>query len=103
LRTDSGRLQRLAGNERNQNKLMQIIQDGGIFGNIVQSFSQNELENEKYFTSLLFYLGMLTVGGVVEGQTFLKIPNYSIKTLSKFSANIFENVIMTANKYFENF
>jgi hypothetical protein len=81
LRTDSGRLQRLAGSERNQNKLMQIIQDGGIFGSVIESFSQSELENEKYFVSLLFYLGMLTVGGVERGKTWLKIPNYSIKTL----------------------
>jgi hypothetical protein len=81
LKTDSGRLERLAGNERNREKLLQIVQDNGIFGDIVQSFSQNELENEKYFVSLLFYLGMLTVGGVERGKTWLKIPNYSIKTL----------------------
>jgi hypothetical protein len=81
LRTDYGRLQRLAGNESNRNKLLRIILDGGISGNIIGSFSQNELEKEEYFLSLLFYLGMLTIGGVVEGQTYLKIPNYSIKTL----------------------
>ena len=55
--------------------------DGEILGNVVRSFSQNELEKEEYFISLLFYLGMLTINKVVEGQTYLKIPNYSIKTL----------------------
>ena len=81
LKTDSGRLERLAGSERNREKLLQIIRDGGIFGNVISSFSQNQLENEEYFVSLLFYLGMLTIDKVVEGQTYLKIPNYSIKTL----------------------
>jgi hypothetical protein len=81
LKTDYGRLERLAGNENNRKKLLQIIQDGGIFSDVISSFSQNELENEKYFVSLLFYLGMLTNGGIAEGQTYLKIPNYSIRTL----------------------
>jgi len=81
LKTDSGRLERLAGSEKNREKLLSIIQNGGIFGNIISSFSQSQLENEEYFVSLLFYLGMLTIDKVVEGQTYLKIPNYSIKTL----------------------
>ncbi|MDR0303738.1 MAG: ATP-binding protein [Chitinispirillales bacterium] len=81
LRTDYERLRRLAENENNRNKLLRITQDGGILGDIAEKFSLDKLESEEYFISLLFYLGMLTNGGTAEGQTYLKIPNYSIKTL----------------------
>jgi hypothetical protein len=81
LQTDYERLRRLAENENNREKLLQIIKDGGIFGEIIEKFSLEKLNSEEYFISLLFYLGMLTNGGIVEGQPYLKIPNYSIKTL----------------------
>ncbi|MDR2579293.1 MAG: ATP-binding protein [Chitinispirillales bacterium] len=82
LRTDYGRLRRLAGNEKNRETYLQITRDGGIFGNrVIQKFSLEELHHEENFISLLFYLGMLTNGGMTRGQIFWKIPNYSIKTL----------------------
>lgn len=81
LQTDYERLRRLAENENNREKLLQIIQDGGIFGKVVEKFSLEKLNSDEYFISLLFYLGMLTNGGMQRGQTWLKIPNYSIKTL----------------------
>jgi hypothetical protein len=81
LQTDYGRLRRLAENKNNREKLLQITQDGGTFGNVVEKFSLDKLESEEYFVSLLFYLGMLTHGGVKRGRVWLKIPNYSIKTL----------------------
>ena len=81
LKTDYERLRRLAENENNKELLLQIIRDGGIYSNIVEKFSLDMLNREEYFVSLLFYLGMLTNGGVKEGQIYLKIPNYSIRTL----------------------
>ena len=81
LKSDSGRLQQLAANENNRQKMLEIIQDGGIFSKVIENFSLDDLQNERYFISLLFYLGMLTNGGIVEERTYLKIPNYSIKTL----------------------
>ncbi|MDR3000283.1 MAG: ATP-binding protein [Fibromonadaceae bacterium] len=81
LQTDYERLRRLAENENNREILLQITLDGGIFGNIVEKFSLEKLESEEYFISLLFYLGMLTNGGMQRGRIWLKIPNYSIKTL----------------------
>jgi len=81
LKTDYERLRRLAENENNRKLLLQIMIDGGIYGNIIEKFSLDKLESEEYFISLLFYLGMLTVGGIERGKTWLKIPNYSIKTL----------------------
>ncbi|MDR3013535.1 MAG: ATP-binding protein [Chitinispirillales bacterium] len=81
LKTDYARLRRLAENKNNREILFNIVKDGGVFGNIVEKFSLDELSNENYFVSLLFYLGMLTNGGVKRGINWLKIPNYSIKTL----------------------
>jgi hypothetical protein len=81
LRTDYERLRRLAENEQNREILVKILKDGGIFGNIIAKFSLDKLNSDEYFISLLFYLGMLTNGGIIEGQSYLKIPNYSIKTL----------------------
>jgi hypothetical protein len=81
LKTDYARLRRLAENENNREILFDIVKNGGIFGNIIEKFSLEELHNENYFVSLLFYLGMLTNGGSIDGQPYLKIPNYSIKTL----------------------
>ena len=81
LRTDYARLRRLAENDNNRKILLDIVKDGGVFGSIIEKFSLEELQNDSYFISLLFYLGMLTNGGVIEGRLYLKIPNYSIKTL----------------------
>ncbi|MCL2845080.1 MAG: ATP-binding protein [Chitinivibrionia bacterium] len=81
LQTDYERLRRLAENENNRKKILQIALDGGTHGNIIEKFSLDKLESEEYFVSLFFYLGMLTIGEAVRGRPWLKIPNYSIKTL----------------------
>ncbi|MCL2183505.1 MAG: ATP-binding protein, partial [Chitinispirillia bacterium] len=81
LKTDYGRLRRLAANEGCKEKLLKIMTDGGISEDIIGRFSVDDLQNEDYFVSLLFYLGMLTVRGAGNGITRLVIPNYSIKTL----------------------
>jgi hypothetical protein len=82
LQTDYERLRRLAENENNKKILLQIIQDGGIYNNIIEKFSLDRLNSDEYFISLLFFLGMLTHSGTkYRGEPWLKIPNYSIKTL----------------------
>ena len=81
LQTDYERLRRLAENESNREKLLNITQEDGIFGNVIEKFSLDKLNSDEYFVSLLFYLGMLTNGGTKKGRAWLKIPNYSIKTL----------------------
>jgi hypothetical protein len=81
LKTDYNRLRRLAENQNNRGKLLAIVRDSGVIANIEGRFSIDQMENEKYFTSLLFYMGLLTIGNMVNGRTFLKIPNYSIQTL----------------------
>ncbi|MDR2578444.1 MAG: AAA family ATPase [Chitinispirillales bacterium] len=81
LQTDYARLRRLAENENNREILFDIVKNGCIFGEVIRKFSLEQLHNENYFVSLLFYLGMLTKSGAAEGRSYLKIPNYSIKTL----------------------
>ena len=100
LRTDYGRLRRLTENESNKENLLKIIVDGKIAGSIIERFSVNDLQNEKYFISLLFYLGLLTLGETGNDQENLKIPNYSIKTLyweymAEYLNNTEEGVINT--------
>jgi hypothetical protein len=81
LRTDSERLRRLVEDGNNLETMIRIIKDGSIAANVKESFSLGKLSSGEYFVSLLFYLGMLTKSSAVDGLSYLKIPNYSIKTL----------------------
>ncbi|MDR1339133.1 MAG: ATP-binding protein [Prevotellaceae bacterium] len=79
LHTDYGRLQRLAKNDRNRETLLQIIRDGSIVSEILEKFPIDMIDDDSYFISLLFYMGMLTVDEQYRFQLKLRIPNYSIK------------------------
>jgi hypothetical protein len=81
LRTDYSRLRRLAQNGNNRETLLQIMKDGYIVSKISEQFSIDALTDDKYFISLLFYMGMLTIGGTYQFELKLRVPNYSIKTL----------------------
>ncbi|MDR1222896.1 MAG: ATP-binding protein [Tannerella sp.] len=79
LHTDYGRLQRLAKNDKNRETLLQIIRDGSIVSEILEKFPIDMIDDDSYFISLLFYMGMLTVDEPYQFQLKLRIPNYSIK------------------------
>ena len=81
LKTDYGRIQRLLKNDANREKLIEIIKENGIISNIITKFSIDRLDDNEYFISLLFYMGLLTIDKVIEGNTRLMIPNYSIQTV----------------------
>ncbi|GHT48589.1 hypothetical protein AGMMS49982_00130 [Bacteroidia bacterium] len=81
LKTDYNRLRRMVQNEENRNTLIEIVQNNGIMSDVISKFSIDRLENTKYFISLLFYMGLLTVDKYHDGQLYLKIPNYSIRTV----------------------
>ena len=81
LKTDYGRLQRLVENEENRVRLLEIAKENGIVSDIVSKFSIDRLEDTEYFVSLLFYMGLLTIGKFEMGSTYLRIPNYSIRTI----------------------
>jgi hypothetical protein len=81
LQTDYGRLRRLIQNDSNRETLIRIMKEDGIVAEILKKFSIDTLNDDDYFVSLLFYMGMLTVKGPYLTKTRLTIPNYSIKTL----------------------
>ncbi|GHT43204.1 hypothetical protein AGMMS49965_16510 [Bacteroidia bacterium] len=81
LKTDYGRLQKLTQNDSNREMLLKIVKEDGIISDILQKFSIDMLNDDDYFVSLLFYMGLLTIDQAKEGTLRLKIPNYSIKTL----------------------
>ncbi|GHV64422.1 hypothetical protein FACS1894199_02640 [Bacteroidia bacterium] len=81
LRTDYGRLQKLTQNDRNRETLIRIVKEDGIIAEILQKFSVDMLNDDDYFVSLLFYMGLLTIKEPHLFQLKLGIPNYSIKTL----------------------
>ncbi|MDR1342348.1 MAG: AAA family ATPase [Prevotellaceae bacterium] len=81
LKTDYGRLQMLIENERNRNLLIEIAENNGINSEIISKFSVDQLHDSEYFPSLLFYMGLLTIDRYEGGITYLKIPNYSIRTI----------------------
>ncbi|MDR3110448.1 MAG: ATP-binding protein [Planctomycetaceae bacterium] len=79
LGTDSKKLQNLADNERNREKLLAIINDDYCDSTVVERFSLETIHAPNNFTSLLFYLGLLTHGKTNDGLDVLRIPNLSIK------------------------
>jgi hypothetical protein len=81
LKTDYGRLQRLVQNEMNRETLIRIVKEGGIVSQIQQKFSIDMLNDDSYFVSLLFYMGLLTIKEPYLLQLRLGIPNYSIQTI----------------------
>jgi hypothetical protein len=68
-------------NEDNENALIHIVKNNGINAEIISMFSIDRMYSNEYFISLLFYMGLLTIDGCYDGDTRLKIPNFSIQTL----------------------
>jgi hypothetical protein len=82
LKTDYKRLQNLLENETNRKTLIRIVQDGVVtVPEVLEKFSMDRLNDVRYFTSLLFYMGLLTIHGKDVIGVSLCIPNYSIRTL----------------------
>ncbi|MDR3252828.1 MAG: ATP-binding protein [Tannerella sp.] len=81
LKTDYGRLQNLLKNENNRETLIQIVKDGCIVADVVEKFSADMMNDDEYFVSLLFYMGLLTIREPYLNLLRLEIPNYSIRTL----------------------
>jgi hypothetical protein len=57
------------------------MKDGGTVSEILEKFPIDSLNDESYFISLLFYMGLLTVRERSLMDISLRIPNYSVKTL----------------------
>jgi hypothetical protein len=61
--------------------IQQIVNQGYILGDINTHFPARHIVKSDNFVSLLFYLGMLTYGGMEEGETLLIIPNNVVREL----------------------
>lgn len=70
-------LDKLDGNRRGL--LNEIAENGYIYENPVESFPAKDMANAENFVSLLFYYGMLTIGGVRGATTRLIIPNNNVR------------------------
>jgi hypothetical protein len=81
LKMDYGKLQRLLQNEDNREQLIKIVQENSVLSEIIPKFPLDKLHENEYFVSLLFYLGLLTIDYSENDKTYLKIPNYSIRTI----------------------
>jgi hypothetical protein len=81
LKTDYGRLRRLIQSGTNRNIIMAIIRENVIPGEVISKFSLNQLTESECFTSLLCYMGLLTIDNSQPGRMRLKVPNYSIRTI----------------------
>jgi hypothetical protein len=81
LKTDYSRLQMLIQSPANHEQLIQTVKENAVVSDIIPKFSLAKLQENKYFISLLFYMGMLTIDKREEGSLRLKIPNYSIRTI----------------------
>lgn len=81
IKIDYGRLNRLAANEANRKTLDEIIKNEGITATIATRFSFDNMNDREYFISLLFYMGLLTIGGMQYGKTRLVMPNYITKEI----------------------
>lgn len=76
--TESDRIKTTNGNF---GKLKEIIEEGSTTTRIVKGFPLEQLADYKNFTSLLFYLGLLTIKGPEKDKLRLGIPNETVKRL----------------------
>ena len=85
VRIDYGKLRHLMSVDRqlngNFNQLQRIVESGETISNINLSFPLEELTTRENFVSLLYYFGLLSIDGSVEGQPLLRIPNRTVKDL----------------------
>jgi hypothetical protein len=61
--------------------LLQIVKTDSVVAEILQKFSIDRMDDDDYFISLMFYMGLLTIKGPYLSQQKLGIPNYSTKTI----------------------
>ncbi|MDR1964501.1 MAG: ATP-binding protein [Planctomycetaceae bacterium] len=81
VNTDYNRIKRLTENGHNRDILIKIAKEGSIVAQILPKFSIDQLNNKRYFVSLLFYMGLLTIKESCGEMVRLVVPNYSIQTV----------------------
>ena len=82
LKSDYTRIRMLMNKPENTEKLETIIEQGKIESNVIPRFSVEKIHENKNFLSLLYYMGLVTIHKDENNEKpWLKIPNYSIKTM----------------------
>ena len=56
-----------------------LVEQGYIAGELKSGFPAGKISDPDNFVSLLFYFGMLTLDGTIEGKTKLAIPNQVVR------------------------
>lgn len=84
IRTDYNKLRHLARLDRglgqNISTIREVLETGRtIIPQIKTSFPALSMVNPDNFKSLLYYFGMLTIGGTERGQVILSIPNHVVR------------------------
>lgn len=86
VRTDYSKLRYLVYTDNKLNGNFSLLQE--LFGRgyistleIKDSFSAFELKKTNNFTSLLYYLGLITIDKFYRGKYYLKIPNQTIQRI----------------------
>lgn len=70
-------LDRLDGNRKSV--ILEVAQQGFIYGSVADSFPAARLTDPDMFRSLLFYYGMLTISGMDGMDMILSIPNNNVR------------------------
>ena len=83
IRVDYNKLRMLIRKDRefahDASLIQTIVQQGYITGNLKTGFPAEQITDPDNFISLLYYFGMLTIDGTVEGDVKLSIPNQVVR------------------------
>lgn len=83
IRTDYNKLRHLIRLDKqfglNASVVQEIVSTGSIMADIKAAFPAEELAKPENFKSLLYYFGLLSIGGIKFGKTMLHIPNLTVR------------------------
>ena len=65
--------------ERRIRTVEEIMAEGCVLTDLETSFPAEDIADDKYFLSLLYYSGLLTIGGMERYHLKLVIPNHCVK------------------------
>ena len=83
IRVDYNKLRMLIRQDKefahDASTIQTLVQQGYITGELKTGFPAETIAEPDNFISLLFYFGMLTISGTLEGETKLTIPNQVVR------------------------
>ena len=83
IRVDYNKLRMLIRKDKefahDASTIQTLVQQGYVTGELKTGFPAETVAEPDNFISLLFYFGMLTISGTLEGETKLTIPNQVVR------------------------